>query len=251
MNLPNPKDILHRGQMYKLLIEIADSASLSQGLIFKGGTCAAMQGCLDRFSVDLDFDLVLNASRNLIKKELEQVFSDLGLEIRSQSSATVQYVLTYSSSKGLRNTLQFDAVDFSLPENIVQPVFLADIDRYFNCQTIETMFSHTLVAVLDRYNKHKTVAGRDIYDIYYFFINGYRYNSDIIEKRTNVTTKQYLKNLAEFVEEKVTQTIINEDLNPLLSPERFRTVRKSLKIEVLAMLKSEIKRLQGGQVSGF
>jgi len=65
MNLPNPKDILHRGQMYKLLIEIADSASLSQGLIFKGGTCAAMQGCLDRFSVDLDFDLVLNASKKL------------------------------------------------------------------------------------------------------------------------------------------------------------------------------------------
>ena len=57
--------------------------------------------------------------------------------------------------------------------------------------------------------------------------------------------------MVEFIEEKVTQTIINEDLNPLLSPERFRTIRKSLKIEVLAMLKSEMKRLQGGQVSGF
>lgn len=244
MILPSPKDILHRSQMYKLLIEIADSAPLSQALIFKGGTCAAMQGCLDRFSVDLDFDLVLNTSRNLIKKELERVFLDLGLKIKSQSSATVQYVLKYSSSKGLRNTLQFDAVGFSLPENIVQPVFLADIDRYFNCQTVETMFSNKLVAVSGRYDKHKTVAGRDIYDIYYFFINGYQYNSDIIQKRTNLTPKQYLKNLFEFIEEKLTQTIINEDLNPLLPPERFRTIRKSLKIEVLSMLKSEIERLK-------
>lgn len=245
MILPNPKDAPHRGQLYKLLIEIADNSLLSRGLIFKGGTCAAMQGCLDRFSVDLDFDLVLNVSKNLIKKELGQVFSDLGLEIKSQSSTTVQYVLRYSGSKGSRNTLQFDAVGFSMPENITQPVFLADINRYLDCQTIETMFSHKLVAVLDRHHQHATIAGRDIYDIHHFFINGYRYNSGIIQKRTDLPLKQYLKNLVEFIEKNVTQTIINEDLNALLPPQKFRAIRKSLKPEVLAMLKSEIQTISG------
>jgi len=49
--------------------------------------------------------------------------------------------------------------------------------------------------------------------------------------------------LVELIEKKVTQTVINEDLNTLLPPEKFRMIRKSLKAEVLAMLKSEIDRL--------
>lgn len=235
----------NRGQLFRLIIEIADNVLLSKSLVFKGGTCAAMQGCLDRFSVDLDFDLSIGASKELVKKELESIFSDLGFEIKSQSSATVQYVLKYAGLGESRNTLKFDAVDFSLPENINQPIFLTDIDRYFNCQTIETMFSHKLVAVLDRYGKHEAVAGRDIYDIYHFFINGYRYNDAIIQKRTKLSAEQYIKKLIEFIEEKVTQTTINEDLNTLLPPEKFRAIRKSLKVEVLAMLKGEIVGVTG------
>ena len=68
MILPSPKDALHRGQMYRVLTAIADSSFLSRSLIFKGGTCAAMQGCLDRFSVDLDFDLAPGISKDEVKK---------------------------------------------------------------------------------------------------------------------------------------------------------------------------------------
>lgn len=238
MILPNSKDSLHRGQLYKLLIEIADNPTLSHGLIFKGGTCAAMQGYLDRFSVDLDFDLAPNSLKTVIKKELEKTFAILNLEIKSQSLATIQYVLKYPNPKGTRNTLQFDAIDFSLSENTIQPIFLADIDRYLLCQTIETMFGHKLVAVLDRYHKHSSITGRDIYDIYYFFLNEHHYDSKIIQKRTGLTPKQYLKELAGFIEKKVTQTVIDEDLNSLLPSEKFRAIRKSLKAEVLAMLKT-------------
>lgn len=244
MILPNPKDALHRGQLYKLLTEIADNSILSKGLIFKGGTCAAMLGYLDRFSVDLDFDLAPNTATELIKKELEQIFSELSLEIKSRNAMTVQYSLKYESPQNLRNTLHLDAIGPSFPENTTQPVFLTDINRYFTCQTVETMFGNKLTAVLDRYDRHAIVAGRDIYDIYYFFLNNYRYDDKIIKKRTGLHVKQYLKNLLEFIEEKVTQTDINEDLNTLLAPHKFRAIRKSLKTEVVGMLKGEIERLE-------
>jgi predicted nucleotidyltransferase component of viral defense system len=224
MILPNPREALHQSQLYKLLTEIADNAILSKGLIFKGGTCAAMQRYLDRFSVDLDFDLAPNTPLELIKKELERVFSDLNLEISS--------------------ALRLDAIGLSLPENITQPVFLTDINRYLECQTVETMFANKLAAVWDRYDRHSKVAGRDIYDIYYFFLNGYRYSKEIVHKRTGVGVRQYLEKLVKFIEEKVTQTDINEDLNTLLPPEKFKTIRKTLKTEVIGMLKSEIERLR-------
>lgn len=50
MILPSSKDAIHRGQLYRLLIGIADDAFLTESLVFKGGTCAALLNKLDRFS---------------------------------------------------------------------------------------------------------------------------------------------------------------------------------------------------------
>ncbi|OIP97203.1 hypothetical protein AUJ94_02845 [bacterium CG2_30_40_12] len=244
MILPSPKDALHRGQMYRVLTAIADSSFLSRSLIFKGGTCAAMQGCLDRFSVDLDFDLAPGISKDEVKKNLGGVFERLGLTVKSESIHAVQYVLKYTSFKGYRNTLNIDAVSHTLDYSVYTPIYLTDIDRYFICQTIETMFAHKLVALMDRYDKHKSLAGRDVYDIYYFFVNGYSYNNQVIAKRTGESVLQFFLKLKDFVEEKVGLKIIEEDINTLLPYSKFNAIRKTLKIEVLGILKDEIGRLQ-------
>lgn len=243
MILPNPKDALHRGQLYKILIEVADNKVLAKSLIFKGGTCASLQGYLDRFSVDLDFDLVPGVSKIKVQKQLKGIFTGLGFSIKNQNINTIQYVLKYPARENQRNTLKIDAIDYYLPENTCQPTFIADIDRFLICQTIETMFAHKLVAVIDRFERHQAIAGRDIYDIYYFFSNEYKYNEKIINSRTGLSLKQYLTKLVDFIEKHVDQTVINEDLNMLLPPQKFSAIRKSLKAEVLTILKSEIEAI--------
>ena len=57
MIIPKPSDAKHKTQMYRLLREILQNNILANKLVFKGGTYAALRGVLDRFSVDLDFDL--------------------------------------------------------------------------------------------------------------------------------------------------------------------------------------------------
>lgn len=245
MILPNPKDAIHRGQLFKILMEIADSPMLAKNLVFKGGTCAAMQGLLDRFSVNLDFDLVSGADKENVKVELKTIFPKLGLIVKNQSKTTIQYVLKYPAPENSRNTLKLDTVDESLAVGIYQPIYLSDIDRYLLCQTIETMFAHKLVAVLDRYSKHHSVAGRDIYDIYYFFLNQHTYSPTIIQTRTRLGLDAFFGELIDFIQNKVTESIINEDLNMLLPPQQFSAIRKSLKAEVLAMLRSELTRHAG------
>lgn len=240
MILPQPRDAIHRGQLFRLLIEIADSQSLSKTLIFKGGTCAAMQGALDRFSVDLDFDIKVGAEQETVRDELGKVYSRLGFIRKDISKVTVQDVLKYEAPQGVRNTLKLDAIGYSLSSSEYLPVYLADIDRYMLCQTIETMFAHKLVAVLDRYSKHESIAGRDIYDIHYFFTHQYTYTRAVIEDRTKVRVREYLAKLLGFIQEHVTQRTLNEDLNTLLPQEKYENIRKSLKIEVIAMLKAEL-----------
>lgn len=98
------------------------------------------------------------------------------------------------------------------------------------------MFTNKLVAVTDRYAQHKTIAGRDIYDIHHFFIQGYWYTGAVIQERTGLEPKEYIGKLADFIKKHVTQTIINEDLSSLLPNKQFQQVRKILHPEIISLL---------------
>ncbi len=104
-----------------------------------------------------------------------------------------------------------------------------------NCQTIETMFANKLVAVMDRYKRYDSIAGRDIYDIHHFLIHGYDYHEAVIEERTGEQRKCIPGRLIDFIKEHVNQRIINEDLNTLLPPEFFQRIRKILIPETLML----------------
>ena len=246
MILPKPSDAIHKVWLYRLLSAIADDGVLASALHFKGGTCAAMRGWLDRFSVDLDFDLdTKNNETAAVRKKLERIFRKLGLEIKDASRVTPQYFLKYPAKDGDRNTLKIDITDNPPKSNAYELVRLAEIDRIMSCQTIETMFANKLVALIDRFEKSKTVAGRDVYDIHHFFLNGCRFNPLVIEERKRTTAREFFGALVAFMQTHVNQTVIDQDLNVLLPSERFKQIRKILKSETLMFLKDELGRMSG------
>lgn len=241
MMLPNKKDAIHKAWLYRVLEAVADDSYLAKTLYFKGGTCASMLGWLDRFSVDLDFDF--NGEENEIiqtRTALENIFAKLGLEVKDKSKAGIQYFLKYKTGEAERNILKIDVTFPLVKSSIYAPQRLLEIDRILNCQTKETMFAHKLVAVLDRFEKTGGIAGRDIYDIHHFFLKSFDYNAEAIVERTRMPVKDYLAKLANFIEQKVTDTVLAEDLNTLLPYEEFTKVRKVLKREVLTFLRDEV-----------
>ena len=227
----------HKAQLNRLMIKIADNPILAQNLYFKGGTCAAMSGFLDRLSVDLDFDIKPEADKIKIHQKFYLIFKKLKFEIKSESSKVLQFFLRYPAPPNLRNTLEIDALGEIYKSNIYEPRYLAEIDRIVNCQTIETMFANKLAAVQDRWLKRKRIVGRDIYDIHCFFYRGYSYSPELIKERTSMEPQKYLAWLCKFIDEKLTNQIVDEDLNMLLTHEQFQQIRKTLKQEVLNMLK--------------
>ncbi|MFA4873663.1 MAG: nucleotidyl transferase AbiEii/AbiGii toxin family protein [Patescibacteria group bacterium] len=244
MILPHPKEAVHKAWLYRILIHLYDDNALSAALYFKGGTCAAMLGYLDRFSVDLDFDFMLPREEiDATRKKMEKIFTSLGLEIKDKSQNTLQYFLKYSAAAHARNTIKIDATFPPVRSNQYQAFRLPEIDRIVTCQTIETMFANKLVAPLDRYEKNESVAGRDVYDIHYFFLQGYRYNHAVIEERRHTDLPAFFQELIKFTDTHVNETTITQDLNFLVPYDKFRTLRKCLKNEVLMFLKDELKRL--------
>lgn len=242
MIIPDKKDAIHKAWLYRILEAIADDRFLASVLFFKGGTCASMLGWLNRFSVDLDFDY--GGSPEDIPKTraaLEHVFLKLGLSIKDKSKSGIQYFLRYNDADSDRRIIKIDASFPLFRASEYAPERLLEIDRILTCQTKETMFAHKLVAVTDRFKKTGTIAGRDIYDIHYFFINGCTYNENVIKERTGMIAGEFLANLADFVDKKVTEKIISEDLNVLLPHDAFGRIRKILKRETLTLIRDEIK----------
>jgi len=240
MLVANKTQALHKAIMLRVLTHILDDLYLSKALYFKGGICASMLGYLDRFSVDLDFDVKDKAAIKKVRKELENIFNKLDLTIKDSSNNVVQYFLRYDAPKDSRNTLKIDAVDTPYKNSKYEKVILPEINRYAICQTQDTLFANKLVATINRFEINKSIAGRDIYDIHHFLQAGYDYNKKLIEERRGVNADAYIKQLIEFIEINITQNIINQDLNFLLDYKKFNAIRKSLKSETISLLKDRL-----------
>ena len=245
MLLPQPKDAVHKAWLYRVLTGIYDNAFLAAYLYFKGGTCAAMLGYLDRFSINLDFDFVVGKEMMPeTQRYLEEVFHDLGLRIGDQSKIAPQYFLKYEALQGERNTIKIDATFPPPKANRYEPKRFHEIDRIIICQTLETMVANKLVALMDRYERNGAIAGRDLYDIHHFFLKGFRYNTEVIQERTGKEIRQFFTNLIDFIERHVTDAIITQDLSTLMPYEQFRRIRTMLKQETLMLLRDEQKRVE-------
>lgn len=243
MILLRPQDTLHKSQLLRLLSELIDDTQLSAALRFKGGTCAAMMGILDRFSVDLDFDLTPEADENSLRKRFKKIFSHLDFIVDNESTNALEFFVKYKNTPGQRNTIKIDALNFSYKTAAYAPQYLPEINRTVVCQTVDTIVANKLVAPLDRFARNKTVAGRDIYDIHHFFLQGLPYKQALVSERTNSDCLTFLGHLIGFIDHYVTEKVINEDLNTLLPPSHFQRIRKILKHETLRLLELERTRL--------
>lgn len=240
MILPRPQDAIHKAYLSRLLMGILDDPLLSHALRFKGGTAAALAGWLDRFSLDLDFDLAEKMDGKAVQVSLRSLSADLGFRIKQGEGLFL--VLQYPVRAGRRNSIKVSVMTDSPRANHYTPVYLSDIQRYALCQTRDTMVANKLVAPIDRYDKYKTVAGRDIYDIHYFLSHGFPFREEVMRERRNKSAVAYLGDLIAFINRRVTDRVIAEDLNFLLPTTKFQAIRKTLKAETLMLIRDARER---------
>lgn len=241
MNLPRIEDAPHKLQMYRLLAALINDNDLSSYLIFKGGTCAALRGWLDRFSVDLDFDLAEKGMKDVLRKKIRKLVKDLGFGIKDESVNHLQFFLKYDAEIGKRNTLKLEINDDVSKHNKSEIANLRELNLLVRTQTQDTMVANKLVAAMGRYKDHGKFSGRDFYDLRYFLANGYGINLEVVEERIGKKFNDYITELVVNIETKVTDELLYEDLNPLLSGLRIKKEVKNLRQELLWLLRGLLK----------
>lgn len=188
----------HKTHLTNLLIDIYKNSRLGPRLGFKGGTAAMLFYQLPRFSVDLDFDLIIPMqpdSREMdmfLDEMTKQVSSKYFIKDQSKKYHTLFWLVSYGT--GLTNIkIEISTRDNS--DNHYIPVsFYGTTVTVMSCAD---MIAHKMMALIGR----KTIANRDIFDMHYFLSSQYAgtINYDIIKKKTGQEPKEFYAHILNFV----------------------------------------------------
>ena len=231
----------HRKIMLKVLDDISKDALLANNLGFKGGTACYFIYGLDRFSVDLDFDLLNEEKEVIVKERLLKLLNEYG-SVKTKTSIRVNYSDECQALKiDLSNRYENNRLNTYEVRDIVSGLSLKVLQK-------EDIFAHKLIALIDRSDSsvgsEKFIANRDLYDINFFFKNNWKFNKEIIQKQTGKEVGQYLQDVADFIKKYSNETNILDRLGELVDDKQRDWVKNNLKEEVLKQLAIEIKSLE-------
>lgn len=216
----------HRTTLFGLINQIYKS-NFAQTLGFKGGTMAYFFYGLDRFSVDLDFDILDEKSIVQLKKNLPSILKKFGRILDySDKFYTLFYLLSYE-----KNQRQIK-IEIS-KRNILSSYEIANfygLDVLI--QKIEDAFATKLLACTTR----KNIAYRDFYDTLFYLKKGINPNERIIKKITQKNIIDYLSYLKKFINKNVSNAKVLNAIGELINEKQKNFLRKNFKEELLKYL---------------
>lgn len=218
---------LHRTILFQILKDTYSDTTISPFLGFKGGTAAVMFYGLDRFSVDLDFDLLDESKEDYVFERIIEIIQKYGKvkdshKKRHNLFCLLSYADTSHNIKVEINRRQFGSK--------------YEIKSYLGVSVLvmvqEDMFAHKLMAMYERIGK----TSRDIYDVWFFLKNRFPINKKIVEQRANTSFDKLAEKCVRKLE-KMNNIHILDGVGELLTEGQKDWAKAKLREETIAFLK--------------
>ena len=225
----------HQLIMGQILKDIYADISIASLLGFKGGTCAYLFYGLPRFSVDLDFDLLMVNEENqkMVFEKVVGILNKYGqIKDKYIKRFTVFVILSYGD---IDHNIKIEINTRKLVENIQN---YYETKEYLGISMFVAKKDYLFAGKLSALTLRKEIAMRDIYDIHYFAKSNWDINAEVIKERTGKTTKEYLADCIAFIE-KVKDSQILRGLCELVPGEKEKEwVKNHLKDDTIFILKN-------------
>jgi len=224
----------HKNILVKILKDIYTDSSLGPILGFKGGTATNLFYSLNRFSVDLDFDLLDESKEDYVFEEIRKILEKYG-EIKEarKKRFNLFYLLSY-------NEKELNAQNIKVEINRRNFGSQYELKNYLGItmkvMTKDDMFAHKLVAAYERLGK----TNRDLFDVWFFLKNDWPINKDIIKKRTSMNFDEFLKNFIQSAE-KLSEHGILAGMGELLDDKTKNWAKTHLKEDLVFLLKLKLE----------
>jgi predicted nucleotidyltransferase component of viral defense system len=216
----------HKKYIIKLFLDILSNENLSVTLGFKGGTALYLFYNLDRFSTDLDFDII---DKDFKPKQMTLEI-EKSLEIKEYREKRYTHFWLCSYSKGQHKI----KVEVSKREH--QNDYEVKDYRGYSCRilTKECMFAHKLCAITER----TVLQNRDLYDSWFMFSNNFSVKEEILIERLGKNLSEYSRNLVEVIDNLPKDYNILNGLGSVLDMKRREWVKENLLKELRKYLVS-------------
>lgn len=205
----------HRFLLSQLLLDIFNDVRLSSLLAFKGGTSLMMFYGLNRFSTDLDFNLLDETQMEFVHKILRGILLKYGT-IDDEAIKFYGSILVLNYGVGERK-LKVE-VSVRQYDNHYEKKSLLNTDM--NVMTVPDMFAHKLCALGER------VTPRDIFDVWFFLSKRCEVNENIVSLRTGKNIAQYIMDMADEVSG-YSQKILMQGIGEVLQDSSSKTFVKN------------------------
>lgn len=216
----------HKIILVKILKDIFTNPLVGPVLGFKGGTAAYLFYGLDRFSVDLDFDLSDSSKEDVVFEQLGTILQKYGrLKIADKKRYSLIYILDYDDKDpGEQNVkVEINRRDFG-SRYTVKPY----LGISMRVMIPEDMAANKLVAMYERIGK----TNRDIYDTWFFFSNNWTVNRDLVEKRTGIPFREFIESCILNLEKIDGRTMLS-GMGEVLNEKQKIWVKNKLKDELI------------------
>ena len=217
----------HKFFLVQILKDVYSDIELANCLGFKGGTALMLLYELPRFSVDLDFNLIIKDKEEVVYEKVRKILLKYG-KIYDEARKFYGPVIVLDYGIGERK-LKVE-ISNRIFENRYEIKNFLGINM--KVMVLPDMFAHKLCALLDR----NSIAGRDIFDCWFFMKNQSPLNKEIVESRMNVRLAEYIQRCIDRLEQ-VDDKHLLHGTGELMDDEMKKFVRSKLRTEAIGLLK--------------
>ena len=225
----------HKNILIKILKDIYTDPTISPILGFKGGTAATFFYDLDRFSMDLDFDLLDGGKEDYVFERMKAIIENYGkLKEARKKRFNLFYILAYDDKDiNAQNVkVEINRREFGSKYSVESFLGIS-----MQVMVKEDMAAHKLCAMYERIGK----TNRDIFDVQFFLLHDWPVNKKIVEERMGVSYADFLEKCI-HVMEKFDDNNILSGMGELLTEKQKDWVRAKLKSEALFSLRLALEK---------
>ncbi|NTW89465.1 MAG: nucleotidyl transferase AbiEii/AbiGii toxin family protein [Candidatus Moranbacteria bacterium] len=221
----------HKSILLRILKDIYTDTTIAPYLGFKGGTAAMLFYGLDRYSVDIDLDLLDDSKEEFVFGKIQKIAETYGVIVDSHRKRF--NLLTVISYEAGAQNIKIEINRRQFGSNYEMKTFLG---ISMLVMTEPDMFAHKLMAMYERIGK----TSRDVFDVYYFFKQGWEINREIAEQRSGLPFKEALQKCVDMLEHMDDRHIL-DGLGELLGEPQKDWARAKLKSETIFFLNVAIE----------
>ncbi len=212
--------------MVQILQELFTS-SVASYLAFKWGTLAYFCYDLDRYSTDIDLDLLDHDHEQDVIEVVTAILARIG-EIKNFTLGRDlhRWIFRYDDRS---TNIKVELNKRDLTHNRYHTKIIHDTE--ITCMDEKTMVTNKLLAL------HERAYNRDLFDVYFFRKRGYEYDENIVQARTGKAVRDIIGEIIDSIPDDFQQnTILSDGMGDVLTDQQKPRVKQHLANETMHLL---------------